>query len=1102
MKRIRKIMDFRFSIFDFRLAGAILALVALNASAVPEPAGWFNGDIHVHRSCGGAPDSVSSIFNTAVSRDMNVISLCADMGNGEVQNPATDLPLVNGTDASISTPGRILHWDTEWHWDATYSQYPHQALGGHIMSLGLSSASQVWSEMTSTIFNWAHQRGAIAGFAHFQYLDDNVPTSLTCCTPIEYPVEVALGACDFISEDVNGSDVFLHHYYRLLNCGFRPGFAAGSDRPCAADIGTMLTYSQCAGGTLTYRNWLDGIKNGRTVVSRNGRLEFVDLKVNGTSGPGDEIKLTGGGNVTVNIQWTAAQNLNGSLELVQNGAVIASKTATATVSSPVSLTATVNFTKSGWLCARRMGANGHTVHTAAVFVTVDNKPVRTSASDAQFYVSWMDMLLQNTSAGGAWASFFPTTRTAAQARFSQAKAIFQQIVADAGGVQAPPPAVIGNSIDGGSQDNIWDSGAWINAERFQAASNATMATIYAKVGTILGRYKCAVYAGTATTPGALLGSTAEIAGAQDGWQAFPLTTSVGLNSGSYYWLAVWSDDANAKVYYSDSAGLLRWGPYNYGNWPSPITTTGGGTLKYCIYGAAATGPVTLTSISMTPANPTLVTGGSQQFTATGTYSNGGTSNLTSVATWSSSNPSAASVNASGLASALSAGTSTISATLGSVSGGTLLTVQAPKTLTSITVTPANPTIFTGTTQQFTATGTYSDGSTANLTSTATWNSATPAVASVNGSGLASALSTGTSTISATVGSVSGGTLLTVQAPKTLTSIAVTPTNPSIVAGSTQQFAATGTYSDATTANLTSQATWASSKTAVATVSVAGLASGVSAGTATISATVGSVSGGTTLTVQAAPLVITTSTFPTGVVNTAYSAALSTTGGTTPFNWSITAGGLPTGLTLNASSGAITGTPTAAGTFNFTVNVTDAGNPVQNVSKLFSITINAQATLVTLWPSSTVPGTVDGGPDSAVELGVKFKSDVAGKITGIRFYKASSNTGTHVANLWSSTGTKLATATFNAETASGWQQVNFTTPVTITANTTYVASYHCNTGHYSEDDGYFATARDNAPLHALANGTSVNGVYRYGTSSAFPNSTWQMANYWVDVIFTP
>ena len=80
--------------------------------------------------------------------------------------------------------------------------------------------------------------------------------------------------------------------------------------------------------------------------------------------------------------------------------------------------------------------------------------------------------------------------------------------------------------------------------------------------------------------------------------------------------------------------------------------------------------------------------------------------------------------------------------------------------------------------------------------------------------------------------------------------------------------------------------------------------------------------------------------------------------------------------------------------------------------------------------------------------MKFRSDSSGYITGIRFYKASTNTGTHVGNLWTSTGTRLATATFTSETASGWQQVNFATPVAITANTVYVASYHTNVGHYN------------------------------------------------------
>jgi hypothetical protein len=110
----------------------------------------------------------------------------------------------------------------------------------------------------------------------------------------------------------------------------------------------------------------------------------------------------------------------------------------------------------------------------------------------------------------------------------------------------------------------------------------------------------------------------------------------------------------------------------------------------------------------------------------------------------------------------------------------------------------------------------------------------------------------------------------------------------------------------------------------------------------------------------------------------------------------------------------------------------------------------------------------------------------------------------VANLWTGTGTKLATATFTNETASGWQQVNFVTPVAITANTVYVASYHTNVGHYSDDENYFSgKGVDSPPLHALADGVSgFNGVYAYGSSSAFPNQGWHGSNYWVDVVFQP
>ena len=341
-------------------------------------------------------------------------------------------------------------------------------------------------------------------------------------------------------------------------------------------------------------------------------------------------------------------------------------------------------------------------------------------------------------------------------------------------------------------------------------------------------------------------------------------------------------------------------------------------------------------------------------------------------------------------------------------------------------------------------------------------------------------------------------------PATLQSIALTPANPTNVVGASQQFTATGTYSDSSTQNLTSQVTWVSSNTAAATISSGGLATAVAPGTTTISAALAGVTGSTLLTVHAAPLTLVTTSLPNGTSNTAYSAALTAVGGTTPYTWSIAGGSLPPGLTLVASNGVIGGIPTSTGTFNFNVRVADSSTPAQSATNSLSITIASVSAAVTIWPATAVPADPDSGPDSAVELGVKFTSDVAGTVTGIRFYKAAANTNTHVGNLWSISGALLATGTFSNETASGWQQMSFATPVAISAGAVYVASYHANNGHYSADVDYFLSkAANNPPLHALTNGVSGgNGVYAYGATSAFPNSTWDAENYWVDLTFQP
>ena len=161
-----------------------------------------------------------------------------------------------------------------------------------------------------------------------------------------------------------------------------------------------------------------------------------------------------------------------------------------------------------------------------------------------------------------------------------------------------------------------------------------------------------------------------------------------------------------------------------------------------------------------------------------------------------------------------------------------------------------------------------------------------------------------------------------------------------------------------------------------------------------------------------------------------------------------------------------------------------------------------STDASIWVGTEIPDVLSAPDSSAVEVGVKFRSNVNGFVTGIRFYKGPNNTGTHIGNLWSAVGTRLATATFTNETATGWQQVNFSAPVAITANTTYVASYFAPAGGYSYTRPYFANGGvDVDPLYLLGDAEAGgNGVYVYAASSAFPVNSYQATNYWVDVVF--
>jgi hypothetical protein len=300
----------------------------------------------------------------------------------------------------------------------------------------------MWKESPYQILDWAAQQHAVKGFAHMEYLNDSIQDELNCCIPIDYPVEAALGTIDFVSEDVYGvnspnngnynSEAAIKAYYKLLNCGFKMGLAAGTDYPCNDEEpwGKLLTYVKVK-DKLTYDKWIEGIKNGKTVVARNGHNEFIDMKINEKYGPGDEIKLKNKGTVSIEIKWTSLKQATGRIELVSNGKVVATKEGTARPGAPLILKTALPIDKSSWFCARRMNETEHVSHSAATYITVNNKPVRASSEDAQFYVEWINNILKNIAPSSKWNRYFTRDLDAIQQRYIKARDIYTKIADEA-----------------------------------------------------------------------------------------------------------------------------------------------------------------------------------------------------------------------------------------------------------------------------------------------------------------------------------------------------------------------------------------------------------------------------------------------------------------------------------------------------------------------------------------------------------------------------------------------------------------------------------------------------------------------------------------------
>ncbi len=215
----------------------------------------------------------------------------------------------------------------------------------------------------------------------------------------------------------------------------------------------------------------------------------------------------------------------------------------------------------------------------------------------------------------------------------------------------------------------------------------------------------------------------------------------------------------------------------------------------------------------------------------------------------------------------------------------------------------------------------------------------------------------------------------------------------------------------------------------------------------------------------------------GTTSVAGVTSLSSDGTTLTFN---PTGTLPSGTTVTATVSGV---------------VSTHGAVLADQSWSFQ---TAAAPAETLF-SGLTPAVASTNDPAAVEVGTAFTPTVNGKVTAIRFYKGSGNTGTHVGHLWTGAGVQLAAVTFTQETATGWQTATLSSPVSLTAGQRYVVSYLAPKGHYSHTQNFFSKTWTAGDLTAPA---GSNGVYVYGASGGFPTASYKATNYFADVSFVP
>jgi hypothetical protein len=381
---------------------------------------------------------------------------------------------------------------------------------------------------------------------------------------------------------------------------------------------------------------------------------------------------------------------------------------------------------------------------------------------------------------------------------------------------------------------------------------------------------------------------------------------------------------------------------------------------------------------------------------------------------------------------------------GSGNGGT----PGSPTLASLTIAPANPTIATGQNQQFTAQGTFSDGSHKDLTNSVGWTSSNPDVATISTSGMATAVAKGGSAIGAVSGSVNTSTTLTVGVPN-LASIAVFPANAAIVVGAPVHFTATGTLTSGSVQDVTQAVVWSSSDTGVTTVDTKGQASGVGAGTATISAASGTVIGSAQVTVSVStglPKGIGWNALPSNTILEASGACPPNNFGGDPFQFAALCGNV-----IRSWSGAI------ADTTANRLLIWGGGHTNYYGNEIYSLNLSENPVTLTRLKDPTVPtnfansaNCVDGLPPGNPDFAPNSRSSYGGLAFLPRLYQMYSEGGVLACQLGDGSQNTWTIPLNSLSNASSWAHENptLTGPVPGTnggSGTGNVADYDPNSG---------------------------------------------------------